>query len=295
VAEPQPVADRDADGPRAGAPRAAAPLPRGPGVARAYLLLLRSRVAAQASYRRSFALDLLGQAATIVIELVEVLAIFHQVPVLAGFAVDEVLVIFGLGVTAFALADLLVGQIDRLGDHIRRGTLEIFLVRPLSVLGQLVTADLQLRRLGRLGLAIVVLAVALHRAGIDWTPARVTLAVLTVACGAVIFSALWVAASTVTVWLVEGAEFVNAVTYGGSYMSQWPFSVFHVAVARFFTFVLPTGFVAYLPAVAILGRTEPTGLPGWLAWGTPVAAAWAVLLAAVTWRAGLRHYVGAGG
>jgi len=53
--------------------------------------------------------------------------------------------------------------------------------------------------------------------------------------------------------------------------------------------------VAYLPAVVILGRTEPTGLPTWLAWCTPLAAGWAVLQAALSWRAGLRHYVGAGG
>jgi ABC-2 type transport system permease protein len=271
------------------------PADRRPGVLRVYLLLLRSRVAAQASYRSSFTLDLIGQGAIVLLELVEVLAVFHQVSRLAGFGVNDVLVIFGLGSTAFAVADLVVGQIDRLGEHIRRGTLEIFLVRPLSVLGQLVTADLQLRRLGRLGLALGVLAVAVHRAGIDWTPARVALLLLTPVCGAVIFAAMWVAVSTVTVWLVEGAEFANAVTYGGSYLAQWPFSVFNLALSRFFTFVLPTGFVAYLPAVVILGRAEPTGLPTWLAWCTPLAAGWAVLLAALSWRAGLRHYVGAGG
>jgi len=268
---------------------------REPTRARAYLLLLRSRVTAQTSYRRSFALDLVGQAAIVLLELVEVLAVFHQVRSLTGFDIDDVLVVFGLGATAFSVADLAVGQIDRVGQLVRQGTLDIFLVRPLSVLGQLVTADLQLRRLGRLALSLGVLVTALHRAGVDWTPARAALVLLTPVCGAVIFSALWVAASSVTFWLVEGTEFANAVTYGGNYMAQWPFSVFNLALARFFTFVLPTGFVAYLPAVAILGRPEPTGLPSWLAWGTPVAAAWAVLLAALAWRTGLRRYVGAGG
>jgi ABC-2 type transport system permease protein len=66
-------------------------------------------------------------------------------------------------------------------------------------------------------------------------------------------------------------------------------------VGRFFTFVLPTGFVAYVPGVAILGHADPTGLPTWLAWLTPLAALWAVLAAGLCWRAGLRRYVGAGG
>jgi ABC-2 type transport system permease protein len=256
---------------------------------------MRSRLAAQTAYRRSFALDLLGQAAIILLELVEVLAVFHQVRSLGGFGIDDVLVIFGLGACAFSTADLLVGQIDQVGRLVREGTLDILLVRPLSVLGQLVTSDLQVRRLGRLALSAGVLAIALRRADIDWTPARAVLVALAIGCGAVIFSAIWVGASAVMFWLVEGSEFVSALTYGGNYLAQWPFSVFHLALARFFTFVVPTGFVAYLPAVAILGRPEPTGLPSWLPWCLPVAAGWTVLVAARAWRVGLRHYVGAGG
>jgi ABC-2 type transport system permease protein len=266
-----------------------------PTRARAYLLLVRSRVAAQATYRRSFVLDLFGQGAIVMLELVEVLAVFHQVRSLTGFDIDDVLVIFGLGGVAFSIADLLVGQVDQVGRLVRVGTLEILLVRPLSVLGQLVTNDLQVRRLGRVALSAGVLAVALHRARVDWTPARVAMVPLAVGCGTVIFCAIWVGATAVTFWLVEGAEFVNALTYGGNYLAQWPFSLFHLALARFFTFVVPTGFVAYLPAVAILGRPEPSGLPSWLAWCLPAVAGWAVLVAARAWRVGLRHYVGAGG
>ncbi|MEN3357998.1 MAG: viologen exporter family transport system permease protein [Mycobacteriales bacterium] len=262
---------------------------------RAYALLLRSRLASQLVYRRSFALDLVGQAATVLLDLVEVLVVFHQVPVLSGFGVSDVLVMFGLSSVGFSLADLAVGQIDGLGEYVRTGTLDIMLVRPLSVLGQLVTTDLQARRLGRVGLGLGVLVVALARADVDWTPGRVALLLLTPVCGMVIFASLWVATSSVIFFLVEGQEFVSAFTYGGSYLAHWPLSVLNLAVARFFTFVLPNAFVAYLPAVAILGRTDPTGLPTWLAWCTPVAALWTVGLAGLAWRSGLRRYMGAGG
>jgi ABC-2 type transport system permease protein len=229
------------------------------------------------------------------LDLFEVLAVFHQVPVLTGFSVADVLVMFGLSSVGFSLADLVVGQADGLGEYVRTGTLDIMLVRPLSVLGQLVTTDLQVRRLGRVGLGVGVLAVALARAGVDWTPGRIALLILTPVCGLIIFAALWVAASSVIFFLVEGQEFVSAFTYGGSYLSHWPLSVFNLAIARFFTFVVPNAFVAYLPAVAILGRPDPTGLPSWLAWCTPLAALWTVGLAALAWRSGLRRYVGAGG
>jgi ABC-2 type transport system permease protein len=266
-----------------------------PGVARAYALILRSRLSAQLAYRGSFGLELLGQALVAVVELIEVLAIFHQVPALTGFSVNDALVMFGLAATGFSLADLAVGQIDTVGQQVRAGTLEVLMVRPLSLLGQLVSSDLQLRRLGRITLAVGVLVVALHRARIDWTPARVALLGLAPVCGLVIFGALWIASSSVIFWIVEGQEFTSAVTYGGNYLAQFPLSVFNIVLARFFTFVLPNAFVAYLPACAILGHADPTGLPSWLAWCAPVAAAGTAGLAALAWRAGIRRYVGAGG
>ena len=68
-----------------------------------------------------------------------------------------------------------------------------------------------------------------------------------------------------------------------------------IAIGRFFTFVVPAAFTAYLPVVAILGRDEALGLPSWLPWLTPVAAVWAAVAAGLLWRAGVRHYTGAGG
>jgi ABC-2 type transport system permease protein len=40
---------------------------------------------------------------------------------------------------------------------------------------------------------------------------------------------------------------------------------------------------------------DPTGLPAWLPWASPVAAVAAAAAAGLVWRSGIRHYVGAGG
>ena len=66
-------------------------------------------------------------------------------------------------------------------------------------------------------------------------------------------------------------------------------------LARFFTFVIPAAFTGYLPALALLGKPDPTGLPGWLPWASPLAAVAAAVAAGLVWRSGVRHYVGAGG
>lgn len=265
-----------------------------PTVLAAYGALIRSRVAAQASYRTSFAVDIVAQVLIVLVEFAEVYVIFTQVTDLGGFSFTEVALLFGLATVAFGLADLVVGHVDRLPFYIRNGQLDAFMLRPLSALGQLVTSDFSLRRLGRVAFSLLVLATAVVAVDIDWTPARLALLLTTPIAGAVIFSAVFVATSAIGFWLLDGTEFANAFTYGGNYVASFPFTVFGSFVRRTFTFVIPVAFVAYLPALALLGRDDPMGLPGWLSWsGIPVALlAWAVAL--LGWRSGLRHYTGAG-
>lgn len=265
-----------------------------PSVIRAYAVIVRSRIAAQASYRTSFAVELASQGLLVLVEFVEVYVVFQQVDVLGGFGYAEVALMYGLAAVAFGLADLAVGHVDGLPRYLRTGTFDAFLLRPLSALGQLVTSDFSLRRLGRVLTGCVVLAVALVAADLDWTAARVVLLAVTPLAGAVIFSAVFIAASTIGFWVVEGMEFANAFTYGGSYLSSFPFTVFGTALRRFFTFVVPVGFVAYLPALALLGRRDPLGLPGWLSWVALPVAVLALAAALQLWRTGLRRYVGTG-
>jgi len=265
-----------------------------PTVLAAYGALVRSRVAAQASYRTSFAVDIAAQVLLGLVEFAEVYVVFTQVDRLGGFSFAEVTLIFGLATAAFGLADAVVGHVDRLPFYVRTGQLDAFLLRPLSALGQLVTSDFSLRRIGRVAFSLVVLVIALVLVDIDWTPARAALLLITPIVGAVIFSAVFIATSAVGFWLVDGTEFANAFTYGGNYLSSFPFSVFGTVVRRTFTFVIPVAFVAYLPALALLGRDDPMGLPSWLSWSGPPVALLAWVVALLVWRTGLRHYTGSG-
>ena len=87
-----------------------APRTAGPTVPAAYRALVRSRVAAQASYRASFAVDIATQMFVGVVEFVEIYVIFHQVDALGGFSFAEVALMYGLATAAFGLADGAVGH-----------------------------------------------------------------------------------------------------------------------------------------------------------------------------------------
>ena len=259
-----------------------------------YRPLLASRVRGQLAYPLSFGLDVLAQGIGQAIELVVILVLFGRVTSLGGFSADEVLLIYALAGISFGLADLVVGQLDELPRWIRTGELDVLMVRPLPVLAQLVTADLQLRRLGRVLVGVAVLAVVLTRAPIVWSPLTVVLLVVTPLVGAVIIGAIWVATCAVSFWVIEGRELANAFTYGSSLSTAYPLTVFAPWLRRLLTFVVPAAFVAYYPVLAILGRPDPLGLPAGVRYAAPLVAVAAVAVAALIWRAAVRHYQGAG-
>lgn len=255
-----------------------------------YRRLVAAQVRGQASYRTSFALDLVGNAIVPLLDLLTVVAMFRVTRSLGGFGAVEVLVMFGLSATAFSLADLAVGNIEKLRLYVRMGLLDAILLRPLGVLGQLLAMEFGLRRITKVGISASVLAIALSRAGVDWTGQRVALLVVAPVAGAVFFAAVYVAGATVAFYWIESGEFANGFTYGGRDFTSYPITVYNGFFRRVFAYSLGFGLVAYYPALAILGHADPLGLPDWTAWTTPAVALIATAIAALVWRVGIRHY-----
>lgn len=256
-----------------------------------YLRLLRGQVRAQTAYRASFAIDLASNLSATVVEVLTVLVLFRAVATqLAGFTLPETLVIVGLAACGFAAADLAVGNIERLRQYVRTGWLDTLLLRPLRALPQLLVMDVGLRRLAKLAVGTGVLVAALLLAPVSWTPARVLLAVAAPVGGAVFFSAVFVAGATVAFWWTDSGELANSLTYGGRELTTYPITVYGPVFRTVFGYALGFGFVAYYPALALLGRADPLGLPGWVGWVSPLVGLPAAGVAALLWRAGIRHY-----
>lgn len=259
-----------------------------------YRSLVAASVRSQLAYPASFALQCAAQALVQLQDMVVILVLFSRVGEMGGFTRQEALLIFGLAGISFGLADMLVGQLDRVSQLVRTGTLDALLLRPLSSMAQICVSDFALRRLGKVGTALAVLGYVLATSDISWTPLRVAVLLITPLTGLVLLGAIWVAASSTTFWLVEGSELPNAVTYGSGMFTSYPVSIFSGWLLRLMAFVIPGAFVAYYPALAILGKPDPLGLPSVLQYSAPLVALFAAGVAALAWRAGLRHYVGTG-
>jgi ABC-2 type transport system permease protein len=209
--------------------------------------------------------------------------------------VSEVALLYALTTLSFAFTDLVIGHLDSFPALIRDGNFDLLLVRPRGTLFQVITGDFQLRRLGRVAQAVVVLAYALATLHIDWTLDRAVLLALAVPAGALIFGSVWVALICIAFWTVEGREAPNAFTYGGAFLAQYPINIYDRWLRRFLAYVVPMAFIAYFPALYILGKADPLGLPEFLQVGSPAVALAAATVASIVWRFAVRRYQSAGG
>jgi ABC-2 type transport system permease protein len=158
-----------------------------------------------------------------------------------------------------------------------------------------VASDFALRRLGKAFQGGAVLVFALAQLDIDWTFGRAVMLPVAIVGGTVIYAAVWVALATVAFWIVDAIEFVNAFTYGGNFLSQYPLNLFARWLRTLALFVVPIAFVAYFPALYLLDKPDELGLPDALRFASPAVALLTVLAAHLAWRHAVRHYRSAGG
>src|SRR4029453_17718932 len=244
-----------------------------PGV---YLRLAAASVRATARRPAHLAARTLAAALIVAIEVAGGLLMLGPFGSIGGWRPAEVVVLFGLGFAGQGLA-LVFGdtlEADKMSELVRRGTFDQVLTRPASPLGWVVASYVDTRFLGRALAGAATVVWATGQAGVDWTPGRAGLAVLAVASAASIIFGVLMASAGFTFLTVQASEAVNVLLYGGQYLASYPMQIYGSALRFVFVWVVPLGLAIYVPALGILGREGPPGLPAWLACvGAPVGAA----------------------
>ncbi|WP_435969869.1 ABC transporter permease [Streptomyces sp. Qhu_M48] len=242
------------------------------------------------AYRSSFVLTLVTSFCVTFFDFVVILLMFGQVEGLGGFTFAEVALLYGTAGTSFGIADLTMGSLQRMGKRVRDGSLDTFLMRPAPLLAQVAADKFALRRFGRVLQGVFVLVWGLILLDVAWTPLKVVLLPVALVSGAVIFAALMTIGAATLFWMQDATEVTNAFTYGGNTLLGYPPTIFAQDLVRGVVYVVPLAFVNWLPALYVLDRPAPAGVPEWAAFASPLVAAVCCAVAGLAWRAGIRSY-----
>jgi len=252
-------------------------------------------IKSQAQYPTSALLLVVGQFLTTAVEIIAVWALFDRFGSVHGWTFAEVAVFYGLVHVMFALAGTLSHGVESVGtEFLRTGTFDRLLLRPRTVLLQLVGHDFRLSRSGRLVQGLIVLFIGARYAGIEWSAGDVLMTIWAVAGGTSLFFGIVVLQGAVAFWTIESLEVANVLTYGGVQAAQYPLSMYNDWLRGVLTFVVPLACVAYYPILTLLDRPDPLGAPAWFGFIAPLAGFVFAALSLIAWRFGVRHYTSVG-
>jgi ABC-2 type transport system permease protein len=257
-----------------------------------YVWIARMWVRSSLAYPLSFWILTVSSALITFLDFVGLALMFHSVPALGGFGLREIALLYGASGIGIGIGDLVIGSVEAVGVHVRNGTLDSMMTRPVPLLVQVCADRFAIRRLGRITQAVAVFG---YGAGaVDWTMPKVALAAVMLISASAIFFSLFVSFSCVQFWAGDSSQFANAFTYGGNTMTQYPMTIFPREVLKALTFIVPVAFVNWYPCLYLLGRPDPFGMPSWFSVLSPVAAAITLVIAGSVWRTGIRHYTSTG-
>lgn len=261
---------------------------------RRYLALFVLQVKAAALLSLQYRVDFFVQLAMSLFwstsALVPLLVLFAQRKSVAGWTAEEALVVTGF---FMALKGVLLGAIQpALGnvvEHIRKGTLDFLLLKPVDAQFLLSTSKLDLSHLADVIAGFTLAAYAAKRAGAPLSLAAVGLSLFVLICAVAILYALWIMVVSLSfrVVKIDNLSYLIVSTFDAA---RFPASVFRGVLAIVFTFVIPLALMTTYPALALLSKLE-------LSQGLIALSVALVFLAAArtVWLRSIRFYTGAGG
>jgi ABC-2 type transport system permease protein len=203
---------------------------------RLYVRLIGAQVRSEMQYRASFVAEITGNLLVTGLDFAMMLILLNRFTAIGGWTLPQVAFLYGTSAVSFSLAELFVGNYDDFDLQVVRGDFDRVLIRPLPISFQMVAGAFPLRRFGRLiqGVAALVLALVWLQPG--WTAGQWFFFGVMILGGALFFGAIFILGATSAFWSPQMNEVANIFTYGGTFMTSYPMSIYAVWLRSIFTF-----------------------------------------------------------
>jgi len=204
---------------------------------------------------------------------------FERFPVVQGWDLRDVMLLWAVSTAGFGWAAMLFGNFSRIAGIVAGGQLDVYLTQPRPVLLSVLVSRCSVTAAGDFVFGIVVYLMV----G-DLSPRGMMLFALALLVSGLLFISVMVIVGCSAFW-IGNAEGMTQQAFGSFIaLTTYPSDIFRgLAKAALFT-IIPAGFISYMP-IGMLKSFDP----GFAATATGVAAG-LTLAAALLFRFGLRRY-----
>ena len=253
---------------------------------RRYLsILFRSKM----QYKKSFFMLFVGSFLASFTIFLSVYFMFQRFPQVKGYTFQEVLLCYSIVLMSFSLAEIWARGLEAFPGMVRRGEFDRLMLRPRSLLLQILGTQCDIERFSRVLQALVILLYAVATSELRWTPLRIATVFFMLAGGCALFSGIFLVQAAMSFFFLEGLEFTNIFTFRLNEHGKYPVDIYGKGVLWVLTFIIPFALVQYYPLLYVLGRREEIRYAF-----LPFAAVLFLIPCYLLWRCGVRRYKSSG-
>jgi ABC-2 type transport system permease protein len=216
--------------------------------------------------------------------------LFENVKQINGWGFYEITFVYGLLTLAKALDMIFFDSLLGLGwEHVRDGSFDIFMLRPLSPLFQLISSLLQQDGFGHLFIGILIVVKSIIELKLVFTPFDILLLFIFVISGGMILAAINLITATSAFWTVNSHIVIESVASLQEF-ALYPILIYPKFIGFVLTWLIPYAFASFYPASYFLHK----GGYQHYAFLTPVIAVFLWIIALRVWNFGLKNYASSG-
>lgn len=248
----------------------------------------RACIVEEFEYRANLGANVLATLFWLAMSVLSVRLYFYRASDVGGWTFYEVLALIGVfNAVRGGIDFFLQPNMSRLVGHIRTGTLDFVLTKPVDSQFYISFRHLAFWQLADIALGFGVTGFAVWRLGVRPGVGELVQFVLLFIAAVSVVYALWMGMMILSFWAVK----VDNLSYLFTSIfetARYPVTVYRGVVRLLLTYVFPVAFVTTVPTRAIVGRQS------WMETGVAVAvAALFLILSRAMWRFALRHYTSA--
>ncbi len=247
-------------------------------------------IKSEMEYKLSFFLTMLGSMMNTLFAVLGIVFLLQKFGSVGGWSIHEVMLTTGLAIFGHASSEMILYGLNHFHFKVKSGVLDQMMVRPRSIIFQVVCSEFELNKIGRLIESVVILIYGLLNINIVWTPYKVLVLALMIIGTFILFSALLVLKGAFCFWAIDGMELMNILQEGGRDLSSYPISIYKDWFAKFFTYIVPFGMCNYFPLVFLLDKQGAT----WWYGLAPLATIPFTIAMLGLWKIGLANYKSTG-
>lgn len=249
-----------------------------------YLKFLSIHVRSAMTYRSSFLLSCLGQLLITTNVFLSVVFLLDRFDSVGGYTLPQLALCFSTILAATSLAECFARGFDVFHQLLSDARFDRIMVRPRSLLFQVLCQDMKPTMLARLLQAVIMLLWALDSGAVVWTPGKVLVLLLMIFCGAAVFFGLFLINACICFFTLGHVETLNIFTDGAREYGKYPFGVYGKPVLVILTCLVPLALVQHWPLQYLFDRG-----PAWYGL-LPIVSLLFLIPCALLWRLGVRHY-----